>query len=886
MVFDRWRSRLTARLASTFRSRRMEQEIEEELRFHIDETTRRGIDENGLAPEEAHLAALRRFGGVVQAKEQCREARRVPLLDWLLQDARYAARGLRRNPAFSIVAILTLALGIGANTAIFSVVYGVLVRPLPYEEPDRLVSIQGTYPKGAFVAMRNDVRLLRVAAYAEGYARNLLTRDAPIRVPATFVSAELFSVLGVRPQLGRVFEPGEDLPGHADVVILSDALWNRTFGRDPQVVGRLIQLDGVSHQIVGVLPADFHFPSSDMQLWLPFRADARVPSTYWAGDFMPVIGRLAAGASPEEAQREIRAFQTKAPALFPWAMPRDWNANVSVVPLQRGLVGDLRARLLLLFGAVAFVLLIACVNVANLTLSRTAMRRFEIGIRTTLGADRIRIAGQLFVESIVLALCGGVLGVGVAIAGLNLVTRWLPGGAVQVADAHIDWHVLVFAAVLICLAGVMSGLAPAWHITRRPVTGAMRSGRGSTRSAPAAVRHVLVAGETAVAVMLVIAAALLIRSLWKLATVDPGFHSDRVISASITPSSSFCHDTEACLGFYRRVMQDVQTLPGLDAAALINTPPLTGRVTKRSIQIDGATRPNAKLAPLVWLNTITPDYFRVMKIPVISGATFSPADSSGNAAVALVDLSTAKRYWNSENPIGRQLRFVGETDWRTIIGVVADVRAYSMEASVPGWLAGTIYVPYNTRATQEDGRLPAAMTLVAHTAADGVVTSDSLRRLIANISRDVPIEDVSTMRTAVARAVWVPASMASLFVSFGGVALLLGAIGVYGVLAFQVSTRTREIGIRMALGARQRDVLWPILREALTAVLLGILVGLGGALGASRWLAGQLYDLSPLDPLTYAGVALTMIVVTLAASVVPALRAVRVDPLIALRREH
>jgi putative ABC transport system permease protein len=411
-------------------------------------------------------------------------------------------------------------------------------------------------------------------------------------------------------------------------------------------------------------------------------------------------------------------------------------------------------------------------------------------------------------------------------------------------------------------------------------------GRGSTRSAPAAIRHALVAGETAVAVVLVIAAGLLIRSLWKLSAVDPGFQSERVISATITPSSSFCHDMEACLGFYRRVMQDVRSIPGVDAAALINTPPLTGRVAKRSIQLDGAMNLDAKLAPLVWLNTITPDYFRVMKIPVVAGATFAPADLSGNTAVVVVDVSTARRYWGTENPVGRQLRFIGETDWRTIIGVVADVRAYSMEASVPGWLKGTIYVPYNTRATQEDGRLPAAMTLVAHAGADGAVTSDTLRRLVAHISRDVPIDDVSTMRTAVARAVSVPASMTSLFVSFGSVALLLGAIGVYGVLAFQVSTRTREIGIRMALGARQRDVLWPILREALVAVVLGIVVGLCGALGASRWLAGQLYDLSPLDPLTYLVVALTMIVVTLAAGVVPAMRALRVDPLTALRREH
>jgi predicted permease len=359
-----------------------------------------------------------------------------------------------------------------------------------------------------------------------------------------------------------------------------------------------------------------------------------------------------------------------------------------------------------------------------------------------------------------------------------------------------------------------------------------------------------------------------------------------VISASITPSSSFCHDTEACLGFYRRVTQDVQSIPGVDAAALINTPPLTGRVAKRSLQLDGAMKLDVKLAPLVWLNAITPDYFRVMKIPVISGATFTPADLSGNAAIVIVDVSTARRYWGTENPVGKQLRFVGETDWRTIIGVVSDVRAYSMEASVPEWLKGTIYVPYNIRATQEDGRLPTAMTLVVHAAADGLVSSDTLRRLIANISRDVPIDDVSTMRTAVARAVSVPASMTSLFVSFGSVALLLGAIGIYGVLAFQVSTRTREIGIRMALGARQRDVLWPILREALSAVVLGIAAGLCGALGASRWLTGQLYELSPLDPLTYAGVALTMIVVALAASFVPAMRALRVDPLMALRREH
>src|SRR6266566_1436605 len=500
----------------------------------------------------------------------------------LWQDIRYSVRMLAKNPGFSAVAILTLALGIGANTSIFSLVDGILLQPLPYSDPKQLVSVTGSYPRGAFVAMRSQVHTLEVATYAEGHEFNLTGRGEPVRLAGTFVSAELFSVLGARPERGRTFYPGEDTAEQDNYVILSHALWQQRFLGDPAIVGRSIELEGVSRQVVGVMPESFRFPSPKTQLWIPLHNDPRVVFDYWAGDFMPVIGRLRGSAKMSDARAETRAFQSQVFALFPWPMPAAWNADLSVLPLQSGMVADVRMRLVLLLAAVGLVLLIACANVANLTLSRAATREREINIRFALGAGRQRIVRQLLTESVLLACLGGLLGLLFANAGLSLLRAALPADTPRLADVHINWQVLVFTGALAIVTGLIFGLAPALQSSRQGFTDALKSGgRGMAISVSQRLRNSLVVAEVAFAVLLVISAGLLIRSFWALSHVNPGFRPEQVVTARVTPNESFCSDAARCLGFYRSVLEQVQNFPGVTAASLVNTLPLGGRVRKR-----------------------------------------------------------------------------------------------------------------------------------------------------------------------------------------------------------------------------------------------------------------------------------------------------------------
>ncbi len=543
----------------------------------------------------------------------------------LIQDVRYAVRQLRKSPGFTTVAVITLALGIGANTAIFSLVNGILLVSLPYPKSEELVSVTGTYPKGALVAMREQVHSMDVAAYAEGHEFNLTRFGEPVRLTGTEVSAELLSVLGARPELGRTFRPGEDSAGGDNYVVLSHALWEQRFGRDPAIIGRSIELEGVSRQVVGVMPADFHFPSPKTQLWVPLHNDSRDTPTYWAGDFMPVIGRLHPGSSMAQAAAEIRVFQSHVFALFPWRMPADWNKDVSVVKLQNGMVADVRVRLLLLLGAVVLVLMIACANVANLTLSRAAAREKEMGIRSALGAGRQRIARQLLTESVVLSTLGGSFGLALAAAGIALLKTSLPADTPRLADVHLDWRVLVFTGALALVTGLIFGLAPALQLSRSAVAESLNSaGRGAAASVSQWLRSSMAIAEVAFAVLLVISAGLLIRSFWALSHVDPGFRPEQIVTARITPNESFCNDTARCLAFYRSVLDEARTAPGVTDAALVNTLPLGGRVTKRSFDLeDFMNVPNGTNQPLFWLDVVTPDYFRVMGVPLLAGRWFT-----------------------------------------------------------------------------------------------------------------------------------------------------------------------------------------------------------------------------------------------------------------------
>jgi len=808
-------------------------------------------------------------------------------METLLQDVRYGLRILWKSPGFTAVAVVTLALGIGANTAIFSLVNGILLVPLPYARPAQLVSVtQGAYPRGAFVAMRDEVRSMEVAAYAEGHDFNLTGRDEPVRLTGTLVSSELFSVLGARPALGRTFNPGEDAAGRDNYVILSNALWRERFRSDPSIIGRAIEIAGVNREVVGVMPADFHFPSNRTQIWLPLGNDPRDPIAYWASDFMPVIGRLRPGATLAQARGELRMFQARVGELFPWHMPSDWNAGVSVEPLQNSIVSDVRTRLLLLLGAVGLILLIACANVANLTLSRAATREKEVAIRSALGAERARITRQLLTESLLLAFVGGMASLGMAEAGLVLLKYALPADTPRLAGAHIDWRVMVFTAGLSVLTGLLFGIAPALQSSRAGFTQLLRSSeRGATVSISERLRNGLAIAEVAFATLLIIAAGLFIRSFWALSHVDPGFQTERLVTGRITPNENFCSDTGRCLAFYRSLLEQTQAAAGVHGAALVNTLPLGGRVAKRSLDLEGYVAPPGKTAPLFWLNVVTPDYFEVMGIRMMAGNGFPKDAESGNPALAMVSESTARRYWPGQSAIGKHVRFVGETEWRTVAGVISDVRAYNLETNIPDTFEGTVYVPLAPNATQEDRRVPAQMTIAVRTTLDESQMAAALRRILAGLNHDVPLSEVRTMGAIVSEAASTPASTTSLFVTFAGLALVLGLVGIYGVLAFLVSKRTREIGVRMALGAQRRDVLWLVLKEGARFTLTGIALGLAGAFAVTRWLSSELYGVGAVDPLTYGCVAAIMALVTMLACYVPARRAMAVDPLTALRME-
>lgn len=878
-------SRLRSWLRATFRRAGTESEMGAELRFHI-EACAEDLIRGGVPRQEAVRRARVEFGGIERVKEEGREARGGRVLEILLQDLRYGARMLRKNPGFACVAVLTLALGIGANTAIFSLVDGILLRPLPFAASQNLVSITGTYPKGAFVALRGQMKSLDVAAYFEGHEFNLTGRGEPLRLSAVLVSAEFFDVLGAHPQLGRPFYPGEDQAGQDNFVILSHTLWEERFNSDPSIIGHSIELEGASRQIAGVMPANFNFPSSKTQVWIPLHNDPRDAIAYWAGDFMPIIGRLRPGTTMAQARAEIRMFQSRVSKLFPWPMPADWNADISVVALRHGMVADVRSRLFLLLGAVSLILLIACVNVANLTLSRAATREKEIALRTAMGAERGRVIRQLLTESVLLAFLGGSLGILVAAEGLQLLKAALPPDTPRITDAQIDWRVLLFTAGLAVLTGLLFGLAPALHSSRTALVESLKSAsRGASGSVSKNLRSGLAIAEVAFAVLLVIAAGLLMRSFVALSQVDPGFRSERVLTARITPSEEFCSEPQRCISFYHQLRDGLEGVPGVHSAAFVNTLPLGGRVAKRSLEIENEPVAPGEVMPLFWMNVITSDYLRVMSIPVVAGRAFTSADDSGNPPVALVSTSTALRFWPGQSPIGSHVRLSGDKDWRTIVGVVSDVRAYDLQKVIPDWINGTIYFPYAANATLEGGRVPSDMTAVIQSRLDESQVQTALRRTIAGLNPQVPASEVKSMRAVVAESVSTALSTTELFVVFAGLALVLGLIGIYGVLSFLVSRRTREIGIRIALGAQRSDVLRLIMKEGAKFSLIGISLGLISALVLARLLVSELYGVSPADPVTFLAAAVLMTTVTLLACYIPTRRAMRVDPLISLRQD-
>jgi putative ABC transport system permease protein len=884
MHLPRWLSTVPLRLRSFVNRRRLYRELDEELAYHVDCRTEHFL-RSGLTAPEARARAERELGGGIRVREQVRDTWAMGWIDTSIQDVRYAIRVLVRSSGFTAVTVLTIALGVGANTAMFSLVNGVLLRPLPFPEPERLVHVTGSYPQGGLAMLRERSKTMDVASYAAGHDFNMTGLGMPVRLAGASVSAEFFSVLGVGASVGRTFVSGEDLAGRDALVVLSHAVWQQQFGSDPHIIGRSIVLDGVSREVVGVMPPGFRFPSAGTQLWTPLHIDSSRTDTYWAGDYMPVIGRLRPGRTLAEAGAEARLLQSRLRPLFPWPMPPEWNADVRATTLKEAVVGDVRTRLLLLLGAVGLVLGIACANVANLLLSRGATRQGEIGLRVALGAARVRIVRQLLTESLILACWGAIAGFVAGSAGLRVLKATLPPDTPRLAEVSIDWRTVAFAAALAVVAAALFGLAPALQAARSTLTDGLKSGARGTLATGQRLRRTMVVSEVALAAMLVVASGVLIRSFWNLSQVEPGFRTERLLTLRVSPNQTACTVRDRCVSLHRAFGAGIAALPGFEDAAFINTLPLGGRIAKRSVVVHDFVLGRDAAEPLFWLNTISPGYFNVMGIAVRQGRAFTDADAAGAAPVAIVTAATAQRFWPGQEAVGKRLKLVGQDTWHTVVGVVSDVRAYDLQRDLPPWIHGMLYVPYGPASVLEDGSLPVAVTLVVRTAVDQQVAAEMVRQAVARVDRDASVSEVRAMADVVSEAAAAPRSTMLLFVLFAALAVGLGMTGIYGVLSFLVSKRAREIGIRVALGARWWDVLRLVVGEGAAWALLGIVAGLGCALALTRLLAGELYGVSATDPPTFVAAGLLLFTVTLAACYLPARRAMRVDPVLVLRAE-
>jgi predicted permease len=879
-----WLSRVGELFGKGRREQELSAEMDSHLQLHIDDNLRRGMSQT-----QARREAIMKLGGVEQTKESYRERRGLPLLETLFQDVRYAARMLRKNSGFTAIAVLTLALGIGANTAIFSLVNGVLLRPLPFANPGQLVGMTSYYPKGPFVVMRERIRTMDVVANSDSAEFNLTGVDVPVRLTGSSVSANWFSVLGVRTETGRIFQGGEDQPGKDAFVVLSHSLWQRQFRGDADIIGHSILLDGVSREVVGVMPPDFHFPSPKTELWVPLHLEPRNTGDYWGSSYMPILGRLRPGATVEQARVELASLRPQILAAYAWRMPDDSWKNSDVTFLQEWLVGDFRAKLIILLGAVGLLLLIACANVANLLLARSASRNKEIAVRKALGAGRWRLIRQLTTESVLLAMLGGGLGLGAAVYGLAILKTTLPADTPRLADVSVDGRVLLFTAALAILTGLAFGAAPTNGASKIDLSKSLRTGgdkdesRGNNR-----LSRSLVVGEVAVAAVLVIAAGLLVKSLWKLSNTNTGFHQEYILTARVTPNQSFCSVAGRCQVFYGDLLNRVRALPNVKEAAAVNGLPLSRTWETIPSDVEAHTVAPGSHVPMLMERVVTPDYLHLMGIPLLQGRGFMDADAAPNAQrITLITKSTAERYWPGNDPIGMHIKPRWMSDWWTVVGVVGDVKENSLTRNVPEWMDGEIYMPYGPHALQGRGNesAPAELTLLLRTSESQVQIGSELQSVVAELNRDVPVSQIQSLHGWVSEAAAGPRSTASLFAIFAALALALGAVGIYGVISYSVAQRTREIGIRMALGARRQEVLLLIVGQSARLAFLGVAIGLAGALLLTRLMSSLLYGVGAADPATYASVAILLVVVALAASYLPARRAMRMDPAIALRHE-
>jgi predicted permease len=876
-----------SRIRAWFSPRLVDQEFESELESHLHLLTEENL-RRGMSHEDALRAARIRLGGAMQLRETNRELRGLPLLDTLLQDFRYAFRMLRKNPGFTAVAVLTLTLGIGANTAIFSVVYAVLLKPLPYPHPEQLFTIFQQQEKNESVQtgmsylnlddLRQQNRVFDSLAGVIVHELTMTGRGEPVIVKTSVVTSDFFSVFRQKPLVGRVFVPQDAQPGAPATVVLSEDIWRGVLHGDSRIIGSSINLDKRSYQVIGIMPASFRFPAiqEGQQVWIPLAADPMFGS--WmprrGGHWLLVVGRLKPGITTDRAQAELDGLAARSADEYP-AENKGWLTRMK--PLRQPFVEDVRAALLVLLGAVGLVLLIACANLANLLLARGTSRSRELAVRATLGAGRARLVRQLMSESALLGSFGATAGILLGYWGVHRLGSLLPDDLPRFHAVHLDYFVLGFALALSVLAVCGFGLAPALFVARADLQKSLRDGdaRAGQGAAGRHARNILAAAELALAMVLLVAAGLLLRSFAKLTAVNPGFDVQHTFKANIALPRSQYSTPSQWLAFSSVLLSRVQAEPGVRSAAMVVPTPLAGGFINLAFDIVGAPPLSAADSRTANYASVSTDYLRVMGIALLAGRFFEPRDALTSPRVAVISQAMAKIYFPNEDPIGKQIVFGFPPDSsvpRQIVGIVADVRDRTLDAA-PGPM---MYVPY-AQAPFWGG------DLIVNSALDPATAIAAVRRDLAKMDKDLPLGDVAKMSDVVHASAAQARFRTVLLTLFAVMAVALAGIGIFGVISYSVSCRTQEIGIRVAFGASRRAISRMVLRETLVLAAAALAFGIPGALAASHLLGHLLFGVSPNDPFTLAGVAAALVVIAVLAAYVPVRRAIRVDPMRALR---
>ena len=890
------------RLSALLRHGELDRGLNAEVRFHVDMETEKNI-KLGMSPEDARLKALRSFGPMEKHKEETREARGVSALETLIADLRYGARALFKHPGYALLAIATLGLGIGANTAIFSVINGVLLKPLPYEHGDRLVIVQQSRPLsgqpqvGVAIAEYFDYRERGKDVFdglVEYHQMNfdLINRGEPDRVNTGVVSHNFFDLLGIKPILGRSFIASDDVRDAEAVLILSHTYWRTKFGGDPNIVGQVFEMNDRPHRVIGVLPNVPHYPQENdvymPVLACPFRAagERAIPQNRRAFGALNVFGRLKEGATAEQAASAVGAichtFTQDNKQVY---RPETSGFRATTVPVREALTSGARELLLILLGITGLILLIACANVANLTLARMLGRDRELAMRAALGAGRGRLVRQLLTESTLLAVVGGALGVAFAWVTIDMLTTFVGRFTSRTGEIELDPVVLIFSLGISVFTGLLFGTLPALG-SRVDLVAALKQGGGQAGDAGSRkqMQGALIVAQVAVSVMLLVGAGLLLASFYRLQRVETGYRSDGVLSAQIFGNFSRYPNINAQRKLYLPVLERLQALPGVSAAAITNAVPLGGGAPGTTrFDIEGRSVDDPERRPTADIRIATPQYFATIGVPVMSGRVFNDLDSDESMRVVVINKAMTK-YWDGTDPVGSRIALPApplpgtntpRTEWYQIVGVVGDVRQFGLAQET----VAQVYVPL----TQAPFGL--AGQILVRTAGDPASFGNVLRSTVYSVDPNQPVENVRTLEDLRSEALAAPRLTATLLGIFAALALLVTLAGIGGVIATSVQQRTKEFGLRMALGARRDGVLMMVVRQGLTLVVIGLVIGIGGALAAGRVLSSYLYQTAPRDPIIYAGVAAVFILAGVVACLIPARRATTVDPLIALRAE-